>query len=318
MSLYTLKNNYYEKIEYNEIDNFDQIVGYLNVKDFKRLYKNLGIHPIVLEQIREGLSTQSEFQQNILSAWDEFSFGIINILDTKDIFNDRDMIGIYFDEHKFICIDLTDLDGSTRNAFQSSIRNPGIKKGGVARVFSLFIRELIKDNVILYERVSRRLEDLDLAVQNMKDSNKEIERKISLYNHELLEIYGYYQQLGEVCSELNENYNEIFTDDELGYITSLSNRIDRYANNISLLREYCNQIRTSYQAQIDLYLNQIMKIFTVVTTIFLPLTLIAGWYGMNFRNMPELESRYGYPGVIILSILVVVISIFYFKKRKLM
>ena len=61
-----------------------------------------------------------------------------------------------------------------------------------------------------------------------------------------------------------------------------------------------------------------MKVFTVVTSIFLPLSLIAGWYGMNFRFMPELSWRFGYPLVFILSAAVVIICLCYFKKKKLL
>ena len=56
----------------------------------------------------------------------------------------------------------------------------------------------------------------------------------------------------------------------------------------------------------------------MVTTVFLPLTLLVGWYGMNFKYMPELSSRFGYPAVIVLSILVVVLSLLFFKKRRLL
>ena len=61
-----------------------------------------------------------------------------------------------------------------------------------------------------------------------------------------------------------------------------------------------------------------MKILTIVTTIFLPLTLIAGWYGMNFINMPELAWKYGYayPVTIAASIIIVAASLYYFKKKK--
>jgi magnesium transporter len=59
-----------------------------------------------------------------------------------------------------------------------------------------------------------------------------------------------------------------------------------------------------------------MMVLTVVTTIFMPLTLIAGWYGMNFRYMPELESVFGYPVVIIVSILIAAAGIIYFKFKK--
>ena len=54
----------------------------------------------------------------------------------------------------------------------------------------------------------------------------------------------------------------------------------------------------------------------MVTTIFMPLTLIAGWYGMNFIYMPELRSVYGYPAVIIVSVLIVVLSLLFFKRKK--
>ena len=56
----------------------------------------------------------------------------------------------------------------------------------------------------------------------------------------------------------------------------------------------------------------------MVTTIFLPLTLIAGWYGMNFPGMPEFEWKYGYPAVIVISILIIVLEILYFKKKKML
>ena len=63
-----------------------------------------------------------------------------------------------------------------------------------------------------------------------------------------------------------------------------------------------SQLREAYQSQLSIRQNDLMKVFTVVTAIFLPLTLIVGWYGMNFANMPELHWRYGYPCVFIVSI----------------
>ena len=68
--------------------------------------------------------------------------------------------------------------------------------------------------------------------------------------------------------------------------------------------------------QLEVRQNRIMTLLTVVTTIFMPLTLVAGWYGMNFRYMPELEWRLGYPIVIIVSIAIVVFCLILFKKKK--
>ena len=98
----------------------------------------------------------------------------------------------------------------------------------------------------------------------------------------------------------------------------MSDRIQRLDSNVRLLKDYMVQVQNSYQAQVDMNLNHIMYFFTVITTIFLPLTLIVGWYGMNFKNMPELNWRFGYPLVILLSIITVVLCILFFKKNKLL
>lgn len=70
--------------------------------------------------------------------------------------------------------------------------------------------------------------------------------------------------------------------------------MDRLYDHTQMLREYALQIREMQQAQIDLRQNDTMRILTVVSTIFFPLSLIAGWYGMNFTHMPELSAPYAY------------------------
>ena len=82
------------------------------------------------------------------------------------------------------------------------------------------------------------------------------------------------------------------------------------------LRDYVTQMREAYQAQVDIEQNQLMKFFTVITSLFLPLTLLVGWYGMNFSNMPELTWKYGYASIIVLSILICIGMIAWFKKKK--
>ena len=71
-----------------------------------------------------------------------------------------------------------------------------------------------------------------------------------------------------------------------------------------------------YQSKQDARQNKIMGILTIVTTFFLPLTLITGWYGMNFAYMPELKWRYGYPVVILVALVIAVVEFIYFKRKK--
>ena len=97
---------------------------------------------------------------------------------------------------------------------------------------------------------------------------------------------------------------------------TMTDDVIRLREESQLLRESCAQLQSLFQAEIDTRQNRIMQILTIVTTIFLPLTLLVGWYGMNFVGMPELTWKYGYPVVVIVSIVTVGISLWVCKKKK--
>ena len=101
----------------------------------------------------------------------------------------------------------------------------------------------------------------------------------------------------------------------LGYFLR---KISALREETQMLREYASQVSGEYQAQVDIAQNRIMKLLTIVTTVFMPLSLITGWYGMNFANMPELEWEYGYPAAVALSVLVVGGCLLYFRKKHYM
>ena len=116
--------------------------------------------------------------------------------------------------------------------------------------------------------------------------------------------------------EGDENENDFFNEDNTRYFHLFSQRVSRLHNVTSSLRDYSIQIRELYQSQLDKKQNRIMTLLTVITSIFMPLTLIAGWYGMNFKYMPELEHEASYPIIIAVSIAIVIISLIFFKKKK--
>ena len=93
-------------------------------------------------------------------------------------------------------------------------------------------------------------------------------------------------------------------------------RLDRLERSSATLRESVMQLREAYQSQVDNDANQMMKLFAVVSSIFLPLTFITGWYGMNFRHMPELYWKYAYPALFLVVLVVVSGIIFVFKRKK--
>lgn len=93
-------------------------------------------------------------------------------------------------------------------------------------------------------------------------------------------------------------------------------RTKRLSDDMEIMREYAMEIWEIYQSQINIRQNDIMKVLTIVTTIFLPLSLLVGWYGMNFEYMPEVSWKYGYLMVILFAIAIVVFSLVLFRRKK--
>ena len=131
----------------------------------------------------------------------------------------------------------------------------------------------------------------------------------------LMVLKKYYEQLWNVLDILIENENGLIDRKNLRSFQMLYRRTERRFQNVLNLRESVTQVRESYEAEVDISLNTTMKIFTVVTTIFLPLTLIVGWYGMNF-DMPEYGWKNGYLFVSIISVLFLLAGILFFRKKK--
>ena len=141
-------------------------------------------------------------------------------------------------------------------------------------------------------------------------------KRLSEIRSDLRDMRIHYEQLEDLGQELEENENNFFKHENLRYFHLFTQRIARLHDTTAALRDYTAQIRELYQSQLDIKQNRIMTILTIVTTIFMPLTLIAGWYGMNFKYMPELEFKASYPIVILVSIIIVVISLIFFRKKK--
>ena len=180
----------------------------------------------------------------------------------------------------------------------------------------LWIMEhMIEEDTLYFSHMESELDKLEEEIIRGAGSNNVFFTSLTKHRQKLSEFNIYYEQLiniGELFSTCDFYQSE---QDTQGW-DRFMHRVERLQNHVHLLRENVLQIRELYQSMQDARQNKIMGIITVVTTIFLPLTLITGWYGMNFVYMPELQWRYGYFAVIIISLFIVIAEIVYFKKKK--
>ena len=150
----------------------------------------------------------------------------------------------------------------------------------------------------------------------VEDELKDFNYRMLHLKKEISRLYRSYSQLADLGENLYEIEKEFFEKKHTGVFRIFAERTTRLQEETQVLREYAMQVQDVYQSEIGIRQNNVMKVLTIVTTVFLPLTLIAGWYGMNFVYMPELKWVYGYPVAIGASILVIIVSLWIFKKKK--
>ncbi|MBR3250532.1 MAG: hypothetical protein IKF80_02365 [Erysipelotrichaceae bacterium] len=227
-----------------------------------------------------------------------------------DTDNTEHFFGFFLDKQRVVFID----DG---NFVSSILKSMSRKKSSFStstfRFLYDFMDDLTEDDIDFFTKLETELD----AMEN------ELSRKVQISSVRLAEIRSIirkymicYEQLENVLSEMIENENGLFDQELIQYLMFYLDRVKRLYDFASNIREYSQEIRDLRKDMIDMRQNDVNTAIAVVTTIFLPLNLIAGWYGMNFRNMPELQWHYSYYVIIAISLTIVIVMLIYFKKKK--
>ncbi len=217
------------------------------------------------------------------------------------------------DEKGVVFIDGSGLAAQITRAVAESKR---WRMPGLERFLYDFLEQIIAPDLARLELLEQSLEKMEDEILT-GDAEKVLPRLNELRG-DLLDLNLHYGQLMDLSQELEENENGFFAEENLRYFRLLSARAERLRTMVGSLRDYTVQLRDLIQTRVDVKQNRIMTLLTVVTTIFTPLTLLTGWYGMNFRYMPELEYRWSYPVVIAVSLAIALGCLAYFKRKKWM
>lgn len=319
MEVYRLKDNELVKANFEDISRDDKS-KYWIIATPEELCENNGVFKFHNSTVEECMNSK---QHPRLEVYDEFSFGVINIMD-KDVTGADQFwltareLNFYLTSKYLILVSKLPnrlIDNVKKEVFENANASNNYTVNFSKILYILLHRLTSMDNIILKELEGRIAL---LEEQVMEEVRRDYTKEIIELRKQLLFLKRYYEPLLDIAEGLEENENGLIEEGALKYFSILKDRIERLNNYVLHLRDYVTQVREAYQAQVDISLNHIMKLFTVITAVFLPLTLIAGWYGMNFKHMPELSWIYGYPFAFALSAAVVAVSLMYFKKHKYM
>lgn len=218
-------------------------------------------------------------------------------------------------------ITMQERSGDVFNSIRKSIRhNEGLFRERDADYLLYALLDAIIGNYVpILENISSQMEILENKV--LKDKDKETLRRIHGIRRRILFARRTIFPLLEVFRRLRLEGREFFKEETQGYLEELYNHVMEILDIIESQRDMANGLVEIYYSTISMRINEIIRILTVISTIFIPLTFITGIYGMNFNprvspyNMPELNWYYGYP-LTLLAMLAIALGMLYYFKRK--
>ncbi|WP_304638907.1 magnesium/cobalt transporter CorA [Pseudomonas sp.] len=140
--------------------------------------------------------------------------------------------------------------------------------------------------------------------------------RIHHFKREMLMLRKAVWPLREVLSRLSRDESELVSAETRLFLRDVYDHVIHVIDTIDTLRELLASMLDLYMSSVSNRMNEVMKVLTIFATLFMPLTFIAGVYGMNFEIMPELEWRFGYPAVLAVMLAVAVGLVMFFRRRR--
>ena len=192
-------------------------------------------------------------------------------------------------------------------------------KGLIRKKSSDYLLYALLDSVVdhyfvVLEILGERIDALEEEL--LENPSNETLSKLHKIRRESLELRRSVYPLREVISKFEKIDESILHPDVRVFIRDLYDHTIQVIDTIEVMRESALALLDLYMNSVSNKMNEIMKVLTIMASIFIPLTFVAGIYGMNFQNMPELQWNYGYFGVWGVMILMVIGMLIYFKSKK--
>jgi magnesium transporter len=287
--------------------------GVHQVQIVEEIGTNLEIHPLVLEDI---LNTS---QRPKIEIFDEYIYIVLKMLYWNEEHAEvgSEQVSLILSESYVITFQEGDEAG--RDVFDSvRIRIRGGKSRIVKRGADYLTYSLMDTVVDHYFVILEHLGEQIIGLEEELVTNPTTDTLQFIHNlkRELVFLRKYVWPLREVVSRLEKEETDLIEESTSIYMRDVYDHIIQIIDTIETFREMISGMLDIYLSSISYKMNEVMKVLTIIATVFIPLTFIAGIYGMNFAYMPELQWRFGYFVVLFIMALIFFGMIVFFRRRR--
>lgn len=191
-------------------------------------------------------------------------------------------------------------------------------KGRIRGMQADYLTYALLDSIVdgyfqILEKIGDQIEILETELLN--HPRPEVLRRIHRLKREMILVRKAVWPLREVIGALDRDGSDLIQESSQIFLRDVYDHTIQIIDTVETFRDMLAGMLDTYLSVINNRMNEVMKVLTVITTLFIPLSFIAGIYGMNFKNMPELEWDFGYFAVLFVMLLVSIGMLFYFRKK---
>ena len=286
------------------------IDGLHQVEILEKLGECYGFHPLVLEDI---LNTD---QRPKVEDYGEYLYIVLKMLDQSNQSNE-----ILTEQMSLILgpsfvISFQEREGDVFDSIRERIRTGKgrIRKMGADYLTYSLLDSIVDNYFIVMEKLGEKIEFLEEEL--VKRPIPETLQTIHHLKREMIFFRKAVWPLREVIGSLERGELPLVKETTRIYLRDVYDHTIQVIDTIETFRDMVSGMLDIYLSSVSNRLNSVMKVLTIIATIFMPLTFIAGIYGMNFKYMPELGWRWGYPAVWLVVVVIGISMLVYFRKRK--
>jgi magnesium transporter len=285
-----------------------RVIGFTESKYFTLLAEYFRIHELTMEDIL------NVYQRPKIEELDGILFTEINrlIVDGKKD-SSANQISLVLRDN--CLLSFQDFEEDFMKVIESRIENGKILAGAnVGGIYYAIFDLIVDEYYIVLDQISDEVEDIEELFFSEKYVNDL--KPLQILRNELRHYRQAIWPVREIMNRIHKKEIPQITGDVLFYFNDTHDHLNQIIELLENLRESTLSLIDVYMSYTSNRLNDIMKVLTVISTIFIPLTFIAGIYGMNFHNMPEIDKWWGYPASLLLMLTIALGFVYYFKKKK--
>jgi magnesium transporter len=286
------------------------IDGIHQVEIIEKLGKHFDIHPLVLEDIA---NTE---QRSKMEDFNDYIFLVLKMLYFEEEENEIKSEQVSFILGSNYVLSFQEKEGDVFNPVRERVKNSKgrVRKMGADYLVYTLIDAIVDNYFIILEKLGEKIEDLeDELVDRPRQETLQV---LHYLKREMVFLRKSVWPLREAISGLQREESPLIMDSTKIYLRDVYDHTIQVIDAVETFRDMLSGMLDIYLSSISNRMNQIMKVLTIIATIFIPLTFIAGIYGMNFKYMPELEWRWGYFIVLGIMTIIAIWMLIYFRRKR--